>query len=305
MKIAIFSGLSFHFEMFGYIIHLCKTNGHHLTIYSPPCSHGWNEFYKQLYSRLELKAVGHFFSDYNTIDYIFLITDDDRNFPESLTTKKNIICIDHNYIIRRPSIDLKYHIGTRPFSTNYRKWALPCYPIVMTTSEKRDSIVKLDNVDIVILGGRNDYEVKHINRLSSTSNIRLHIISRIVDPRLLSSLDQRFTLCIHENISTSEMIKILKESKYVLCDITSNLDHITGKSMSGSIPLAFSNLNKLILSKENNSLYKFKTAQTFDLNSSEPIEVSSKLSQMEIQNIFNERNSLIKEFHNHMNTLLR
>lgn len=305
MKIAIFNGLSFHFEMFGYIINFCKTNGHHLTIYTQPCTHGWNEFYNQMYSKVEWRQVGQFFSDYNTIDWIFLTTDDDRNFPDSLTSRKNIICIDHNHIVRRPSIDLKYHIGTRPFLINNRKWAIPCYPIVMTTSEKRDILVKAgDYVNIILLGDKNYYNTKQINRLTSTSMIRLHIISRNIDRSILLPLDKKFTVCIHENISTSEMMTLLKESKYVLCDTTANLDHITGKSMSGSIPMAFSNLNTLIISKVNNAMYKFNSVLLFDLDSSEAIEVNSKISQLDIQRIFNERASLIKEFNNNVKALI-
>lgn len=306
MKIAIFNGFPFHFEMFGYIIHFCKKTNDDLIIYTPPPSHGWKEFYNTMYPKLQWKQPSEITSDCSTLDCIILTTDDDFSFPDALTSIKKVICIDHSSMVRRQNVDMKYHLGTRPFSINYRKWALPCYPIITTISEKRDALIKRgDYVNIAIIGGGGDhYTIEHINRLSSTSMIQLHFISRTVDPNIVLSLDNKFKVFIHENTSTDKMMQILKESKYVLCDITRKLVNITGNSMSGSVPLAFSNLNKLILSKDNNTLYKFKTAQTFDLNSSDPIEVTSSISLMELQNIINERNTLIKDFHNHMNKLL-
>jgi hypothetical protein len=190
---------------------------------------------------------------------------------------------------------------------NYRKWGLPCYPIIETVSEKLQiytDLEKEDCIHIAIIGGRNDYELTQIHRLSSSSKICLHILSRTIRADLLESLNSKYKLYIHENVSTKEMLDILKISKYLICDITTNVDHINGKSMSGGIPLAFSNLNTLLLSSKNNKLYKFKSAQTFDLDSNEPIELTSMVDTAHIQEIYQERNALIQEFHIHMNDLV-
>jgi len=308
VKIAIFNGLPFHFEMFGYIIYFCKLNQYDLTIYSVDDSkHGWKEIYLEMYSNLEWKDPSLFGSEYMNYDYIVLTTDDDNKFPEKLNYKNNVICIDHHYTIRRPSIDHSFHIATRPFSDNYRKWGLPCYPIVQTILEKVNMLRPAEaanTIHIAIIGGNNNYEIEQINRLSSSSKMCLHILARKVNSDLIKALNKKFILYIHENSSTSEMLEILKETKYLLCDMTRNKDHINGKSMSGSLPLAFSNLNTLILSTMNNKIYNFKSAYTFELDSNEPIELNSKVESAQIEKIYQERNSLIQSFHNHMNAII-
>ena len=57
------------------------------------------------------------------------------------------------------------------------------------------------------------------------------------------------------------MIDLLKESKYVF--ISDRNDHVD-KTMSGSIPLALTFLCTLILPKEMNDIYKFKSVIEYD-----------------------------------------
>lgn len=297
MKLAIFNSLPFHFEMFGYIIHFCKTKGYSLTIYSPSEKSGWREFYTQMFPDLVWRSTDLYFLEKPLYTYTILTTDDDHGILESIIKNIKVLCIDHYYKNRRPSIDISHHIATRPFSMNYRPWALPCYPII-GSSEKKALISKPSEfLDVVILGGSNDYSVEQICRLKSDSKIRLHVIARNVNRALLASLEKDFTLCIYQSISTQEMITILKGSKYVMADVTTNKDHITGLSMSGSIPLAFSTLNSLILSKENNKLYEFQTAVTFDLDSKDPIIIKNEIDEGELNMIQDERKSLVESFH--------
>lgn len=162
-----------------------------------------------------------------------------------------------------------------------------------------------DSINILILGGNNDYNVERINRLSSLSKINLHIISRKINSKLLEKLNNTFIIHIHENILTKEMINIIKKCKYVLSDATTNNDHINGKSMSGSVPLAFSNLCTLIISSQNNNLYNFKSAYTFNLDSDEKIYIDNIINEEDITKIYEERNILINSFHNNMNEIIK
>jgi hypothetical protein len=297
MKLAIFNSLPFHFEMFGYIIYFCKIKGYSLTIYSPSERSGWREFYTQMFPGLVWRSSELYFLEKPLYTYTILTTDDDPGIPESIIRNNKILCIDHYYKNRRPSIDMSRHIATRPFSMNYRPWALPCYPMIGSL-EKNALISKpCDFLDVVILGGSNDYSVEQICRLKSDSKIRLHVIARNVNRALLASLEKNFTLCIYQSISTEEMMKILKESKYVMADVTTKTDHITGVIMSGSVPLAFSTLNTLILSRYNNNLYEFETAVTFDLDSKDPIFIKNEIDEGELNMIQDERKRLIESFH--------
>lgn len=300
MKIAIFNGLTFHFEMYGYILHYCVVNGHSVTVYTQESTHGWQAFYMKRFPTMIWKSCSDFISEYASHDYIFLTTDDDRVFP--LQNAKHLICIDHNFAMRRPSVDPSFHIATRPFVTNYRKWAIPCYPIVHSVQEKVSYLQSMtDGIHIAVIGGRYDYDIKQLKRIKSTSPIILHLISRHISKEQVEPLTQKYRVCIHENISTDGMMDILYRSKYVLCDVTTNMDHIQGKSMSGCIPMAFSTLNILLFSTGNNMLYKFTSAKTFSLQDLEPITLTNTIDEKEIQSVYEERERLISMFHGHVN----
>ena len=300
MKIAIFNGLPFHFEMFGYILHFCANQGHTLSLYTHDDTHKWLEFYTTLFPTIQWKSLSRFMVEYKAYDFIIVTTDDDRMFP--LHSAKNVICIDHRFNVRRPSIDPFFHIATRPFATNYRKWALPCYPIVQTVQEKI-ALMQRDSVHIIVLGF-NEYNISRINRLTSSSKITLHFISRQVNKASLSTLKSKFHVIIYENISTPKMIDIIQKSKYVICDVHRNEDHTNGISMSGCIPMAFSTLNTLIISDKNNSLFKFTSSNVFALNSDEPIVVTDTIDEHAIVAVYNERERLIAMFRDHMKEIM-
>jgi hypothetical protein len=300
MKIAIFNGLPFHFEMFGYILHFCNVHGHTLTIYTQDDTHKWLEFYMTLFPTFQWKSCSRFISEYTAYDFILVTTDDDRMFP--LHTATNVICIDHRFNVRRPSIDPFFHIATRPFATNYRKWALPCYPIVQTVKDKI-ALMQRDSVHVIVLGF-NEYNISRINRLTSKHKITLHFISRQVNKASLTSLKSKFHVIIYENISTSNMIDIINKSKYVICDVHKNEDHTNGISMSGCIPMAFSTLSTLIISDTNNSLFKFTSVKTFALHSDTPIVLTDTIDETAITAVYNEREVLMSMFRDHMHEIM-
>lgn len=301
MKLAIFNGLPYHFEMYGYILQYCHTNGHTLTIYSRDDTHNWIEFYKKLFPSLQWKSWTSFIHEYNVYDFIIVTTDDDRSF--TLQNANNIICIDHRFNVRRPSVDPFYHIATRPFAENLRKWALPCYPIVQTVQDKMKYLTATRGVHIVVLGSM-DYHITRINRLTSPSKITLHFVSRQISKEKLSLLRKTFHVRVYENVSTQTMMELLYTSQYMICDVHTNDDHTNGISMSGSIPLAFSTLNQLIISDTNNSFFKFTSPKVFSLNSSETINLTETLDEDTLTDIYDERTRLVSMFHAHMNEIV-
>jgi len=301
MKIALFNGFNFHYEMYGYIIYFCKINKHELTIFSDSDIHNWIDFYNHAFNdfNIEYKKCSFFESLKNDYDIIFLTTDNDNRFKNVWIdqSKKNIICIDHDYNIRRTNINLFYHIATRPFSENYRKWALPCYPLINTHSkiELMDK-TQINDVNVSILGGNMNYDYRTINRLSSNSNIVLHIISRRVNNSILNYISKNITVKMYSNISAIELFNLINKCKYIFADSTTSTNHIEGKCMSGSIPIAFSTLNQLIISTKNNSLYKFKSAITFNLDDDKEIVINNQIEDDIIEKIHNERKDLVNNF---------
>ena len=94
-------------------------------------------------------------------------------------------------------------------------------------------------------------------------------------------------------MDTSEMIELLKKCDYIMTDLQ-NDDHINGISMSGSVPLAFSTLTSLIISKQNNRIYGFKNVVEFELNAdADDRIVLSKRDDNDIERLKVERDGLI------------
>jgi len=306
-NIAIFNSFHCHYEMFGYIIYYCFINKYKLTIYTQEnYDMKWFSFYKNLFSRFNYHFnIIHYTKfeegiQHNNYDLIFLTTDDDRNFNSKWVSNK-VICINHYFKHRR--FDCKHYIGTRPFRDSSLEWAIPCFPVV-DYSEKRCNHDTCMHVAMIGTGySYNPYNINVINRLASNKKIILHIITRKISCDI-SEIDSRIEVCKHESINTDEMFSILLSCSYILTDIHFKLtDHQEGYSMSGSIPLAFSTLTKLIISKKNNSFYNFKNVIEFEINSDEKIQLPDITEQV-LKSQMEERGYLIYMFHTQLNKIM-
>jgi glycosyltransferase involved in cell wall biosynthesis len=274
LQLAAFNGFHFHYEMFGYLINYCKYTQHDLTIYCHiEKSQGFIDIYKKTFSDVSItfKNVHEFESEKYKFDAIILITDDDYSFhTNDPIINKKTLCIDHYYKIRRPEIETR--IGTRPFNKEYtHNWALPIYPIhsdITATSHSSDE------VHILLIGGdiRTDFNVSILNRLQvhSHQSIHLHIVRRVIYPSQFEKVDSRITLIFHSNISTDDMFALCKSCDYAITDVSSSTDY-EDKSMSGSVPLYFSLLVPLIISKQSNQYYQFQNVIEFDKNLNDEI----------------------------------
>jgi hypothetical protein len=293
MKIAIFSGLDLHFEMFGYIIYFCKINNHQLTIY-----HSKNDFfnyivfYKNFFNdySINYKDFCQFDNESHLYDAIFLTTDDDYNYKRTdMDIVNKTICIEHYFIIRSGIFNKR--IATRPFpDIYYRTWALPVYPMI--NSYYKNNIINSNNeINIVISGyTENTYNISIINRLINNNNkiMIIHAISGDVCQEQFINIDSKFILKLYKNIYTQELYNILYNSDYVLIDVSSKKDHCCFQ-MSGIIPMAFSTLTPLIISKETNFYYQFKNMIEYEKNSKDNIT----LENINIDSLEKERDEMI------------
>ena len=158
-------------------------------------------------------------------------------------------------------------------------------------------------IHIAIIGRLNDglnYDI--INRLESNNKLNLHICGGHSKNINISNINQNIIVNNYFKIDTIEIIKLLKKCDYILTDSTHNTDHINGQSMSGSIPLAFSTLTPLIISKTNNNIYKFKNIIEFDLQSADKIIVEK--GKINIELLKEERQQLISRFNDYNDILV-
>jgi len=284
MKIAGYSGHSFHYEMFGYIIDYCKRNKYELTIYcKKECDEGYIDMYNNIFSdyKVEYKEYYLLNTDINNYNIIILFSDCDKSFN---FTKNNVICIDHYYETRSPNI--KLHIANRPYKENYRDWALPCYPII------KDKINQ-NNYNICIINSViTKYNINIINRLICPQKINIHAISRNINISHFNGLNDNFNIILHKSPTAPELLNIINQCDYILTDISNDKPY-EEKIMSGAIPFSFSTLRILIISKQTNQYYKFKNVIEFDKNSTDDII----LKEIDINKIKEERDILIENNH--------
>jgi hypothetical protein len=305
-NIAIFNSFCFHYEMFGYILQYCKDNKFNLTIFTNFDNDlGWFDFYDSIFQKqgYEYKHFNKFQEIKEQFDLIFVTTDDDPQFKEEWlineTINKKFICIDHTSMIRKSKF--KNRLGTRPFAKNYRDWTIPCFPVENNkTSNNNNNNNNNNNIIISIIGGNNDYNYDVIKRLYSNKQIVLYVIGRNANIFSLDTISDNNINCKkHINLTTDKLFELLKQSDYLLTDATTNIDHISGISMSGSISLAFSSLTPLIISKQNNAIYKFKNVIEFDLESTDKINIDNYV--IDHNALLSERTSLISMLSTYIN----
>jgi len=300
-KIAGFSGLIVHYEMFGYLIHYCRQRNYSLTIYCDfRYENGYLEYYHKTFQHPLLRFEnlwGDFENQINHYDAIVLFTDDDHNY--SVYDKKILnrtLLIEHFFFSRRT--DIPHTLSTRPFdfslSEQIKKnpeyenfinhsssiWALPTYPLLQPHQKPR--LAQLSRqTNVCILGGFAEYNIDLIHRLRPLNNtdpkIKIHAISRHVEMHKFDQLDrERFEIEVYKNIPIQKLIDILTKVDFILTDVSINkefdLENIT---MSGCIPMAFSILTPLIISLQTNHYYRFKNVIEFDKFTHSPIPLYS------------------------------
>jgi len=303
MRFALINGLNGHYEMFGYFIEYCWKHGHSLDIYTCEAdSSDWFDVYTHLYHTFNdlhffiitetdegIQNLKRFFKTLDMYDLVISTTDDDYCFINKQWSQSHLnklICVDHFVDPRQPLIPPERHIATRPFRTNYRKWALPCFSI-LSVAEKQ--LALSDTIHVAIIGAKT-INSSVLERITCAKPLTIHYITR--NPEPVTSLKHK-DIRTYAHIKTSEMMAIVSSCLYVITDAQNMKNHENGFSMSGAIPLAFSTLCRLVISLHNNTLYQFKTAIEFDLSGDEPIILPDTLGYSMLDDIAKERARLM------------
>ena len=256
-KIAVFNGFAFHYEMIGYLIDYCVSKNIQLDIYTETVDNmDWLKFYLLTFPKNSFKLKK--MQDYRPINgytKVVLLTDDDFNFKDEWINEK-VICIDHDQNNRREKI--KSHIGTRfyPFRPKL-DWALQVYKII-DVQEK----IKISKNNIVIIGNNVRYfKPKYISKIRNFEKYNFILIDRFIHTYLDDNIRELENITIYDKLSTIDMIKILKENSYLFI---SDIMDKKKERISASIPLALNCLCTMIIPKEMNDYYKFKSAIEYE-----------------------------------------
>ena len=290
-KIGIFNSFPFHYEMFGFILNYAKNNNIEVDIFTNQNNTlGWIDFYREKFNNFNIIDFNNFNGNSNKYSTFFVTTDDDPLFKSEWITD-NVICLNHYYKIRNHNF--KHYLNVANFKDSSLEYSYPCYPLINYED-------KIQNTTVCIIGGNIDHthNIHIINNLYSKHKIKLNIFTRKICNTNIANIDtNKFDIHFIEDIETINMIKILKQSSYVLINYNNNDDHNTGISCSGSLQLALSTLCKPIIINTANQYLKIENALEFDIDSVEPIDIDE---DVEFQSIEQERNKYVDKFDNYI-----
>jgi hypothetical protein len=287
-RIGIFNSFPFHYEMFGFILNYAQNNNIEVDIFTNKQNNmGWLNFYKESFSNFNIIDFNNFNGNTNKYSTFFVTTDDDPLFKSEWRTD-NVICINHYYKTRTPNF--KHYLNIANFKDSLLDYTYPCYPLINCKN-------KIQNTMVCVIGGGNihhKHNIHIINNLYSKHKIKLNIFTRKICNSNISNIDtNKFDIHFIEDIETNKMIKILKQSSYVLINYNSNEDHNTGVSCSGSLQLALSTLCKPIIINTANQYLQIENALEFDMESDEPINIDDEIDFKAIEE---ERNKYVEKF---------
>ena len=290
-KIGIFNSFPFHYEMFGFILNYAQNNNYKVDIFTNQINTlGWFDFYKENFNNFNIIDFNIFQG--NTSDYFlyFLSTDDDPAF-KSEWKSDNVICLNHYYKIRNPNF--KHYLNVANFKDSSLEYSYPCYPLINYQD-------KIQDTTVCIVGG-NIYHINNnyiLDKLYSKHKIKLNIFTRKICNTNISNIDiNKFDINFIENIETSQMIKILKQSSYVLINYNNNDHHNKGISGSGSLQLALSTLCKPIIINTANQYLQIQNALEFNIDSNELIDLDEEINFNLLQE---ERSKYIDKFYKYI-----
>jgi hypothetical protein len=178
MKLAIYNGRRYHYEVIGHILEYSKDRFEVDVFADATYDDGWLDFYKQNYTfklcKLTYGFNGEEFacSDFNHSDYdkVILITDDDYTLPE--TPDNKVICIEHTNTERRRG-------SFNRITFKYRENIPLLYPVFSLPK-----LPKFDQLTVCSIGynGRNfELKFKNVNFIKFSRENNLVPASYMID----------------------------------------------------------------------------------------------------------------------------
>lgn len=328
MNISIFHGLpNMHYEMLGYIIdyfHKMKNNFINIKYYFNPKDKektDWLQVYKDVFN-IDIKWDSILNFNPENYSLIFLITDDDYYFKDDwfiIYGPTKVISINH-LNKNRGYNNVFYNIHTRYIYTNpSASWALPCYQGINKVDKLK--LINNNKIKIACVGKFLPPSVIYFkNIFENVKDLEIHIICRKNDITKIFDFnrynDNEIELNIHIDMSTINMINLIKECSYVFCCKAYNLFYSKQEgiynnnkltfSLSGIIPIGLSYGCQLIIPSSWQEYYNLSSAITYNENISynKLINNSSKIKLLHhtkesLDIVYNELNDLI----NHKNII--
>jgi len=319
-RLALYSSWSGHFEVFGAYLYMalqqqipidvyCPSKEH--TIYYPDQPLYWCGYYREhmesLFGKESVFRLLHFYPAttypvHNTYRKVVVITDNDSMFQNKWIPNPNhrIVFVNHVNYARDSNRVPCIHFG--PFVDRNPDWPVivPCYPmyssIIDTTKQPRR---------VAVVGRDQWYDLSVIQRFPADTE--LWMLGREM---VYESNKERYApltqLRWFVNKGPQEMHNLISTCTYMWVsyyqDIPGQADMICSRSITGSLPLAYSTRCIPIVSKQHQAIWKLPESRLiqYDTSTTDPIV----LSTLGMKSFEEESLSYIQTMQNRMKSVL-
>lgn len=277
MKIAIYQGLPYHFEMIGYAIDYCISQGYEFTIYcscNSSYEKSWMKLYGVLFGSLEWKQTRQF--NHIPYDAIIMLTSDDAGYPQGLGHKTIIIDHIEGCKVHKSETRIRTRANARGIP-----WALPCFK-----ATKVQYPAERTTLEVALVGLSNQLSEQELRKaFRNFDEIVFHVVSyRIAHAYRAPNIRT------YENMSADSMFSVLSRCSYMIAPMASERHKI--ELISGANALAYTLGARLIMPASIKQHMGLKTAWSLE----DMIDFTLKpLTQDDIHSIVAERDSLIKD----------
>ena len=280
-KLLSFNSFWFHYEVIGVILDFAANMNINIDLVQLVPNKHWDELYSKKYNYNKLTKLPSELEYNNNYNMIFLLTDDDMEFPNNRIDNRTV-CLDHYYQNRRPLI--KHHVSIKPFTNNINEmFVLPIWQYI-SKIEKINIIKKnyqngLKPVIALIGNGHNKDPNIFINSISNYYEFEFRIIAmKIPKHPWKNHQSKNLTISFYENIDAVKMFELLGSSNYVGFFNHNDPKHGDGHSMTSSIPNAFSSGCRLIIPSKMNKQIRLNSP--LEIYNNKSIHVPSNINDM-------------------------
>ena len=314
MKIAYYEENNYHTEIIGVFLYYFFLNELSVTVFNDNDKSGYINYYKNIHD-FELKKIKDIHEIYNEYDYIIIGTsysiDNIKNIYPIIQNKIIFVC----HLMENINIEDKRSnncIVLSPINkiNNSCQYIMPIHNFISSHHIKKKNILTLigrfkDN-------NRDTKDIIKIISEHSDLNYEIHIYSRHIKfvPKILFELSKKYPdkLKIFLKVKMENLEKKIKASKFLLTLVSKNSWYHKDR-LSGIIPLAFNYDIPLIMDKNLNNIYKFKSPIMYQDSISEIIKDISTISDNDyidlVEKVKSEKKYIINQNNIVLNNLLK
>ena len=288
MKLALFNGLPFHYEMYNYILDFCKEKGIQIDCYTNRHNDlGWLDYYSKTYDIVRWYNIMEF--NPNNYDYIFLITDDDSNYNYFLNFASKTIVIEHS-TSQRFTLTPHSFIQTRQFKlrsppSDPNTWVMPLW--------NNRIYKKYDKLTVLSVGLSCRYAALE-GIFSNFQDIDFILVDRNIDIHDTScnNTEKNKNIKKYKALFAEKLIELASKAHYILFFMVKSLpDHHLHTILSASFPLGYSVGTPIITQKQLKDSLGFRGVIGIDEGS--PIHLDKPTEQI-LNDIMIERQEFLE-----------